>query len=196
METKVRHVFIEDGSFVIEEPINVFDKKCPGECCLKCKYSELLSYRSPNGIGCWRVSDVCGEGDHRWCIDNGNEFKCTDWIDKEAKLTPNLDFWVCRCDWDDYFDFRIIADYGRGHVRVSFYQDEIIISDLFVRVDKRGERYGTALLDYVDELVQKFGKGKQASISALTNWEKEWYTRRGYKIIDKLDKGKYNYVEE
>ena len=28
----------------------------------------------------------------------------------EAKLTPNLDFWVCRCDWDDYFDFRIIAD--------------------------------------------------------------------------------------
>lgn len=82
------------------------------------------------------------------------------------------------------FDFRIIADCGKGHVRVSFFPDEIIISDLFVRVDKRGERYGTALLDYADELVQKFGEGKQASISALTGWEREWYIRRGYKIID------------
>lgn len=106
------------------------------------------------------------------------------WIDKEVKLTPDLDFWVCRCDWDDYFDFRVIADYGRGHVRVSFYPDEIIISDLFVRVDKRRERYGTALLDYADDLIKKFGEGKQASISALTDWEKEWYIRRGYKIID------------
>ena len=92
------------------------------------------------------------------------------WIDKETKLTPDLNFWVCRCNWSDYFDFRIIVDYGRGHVRVSFYPDEIIISDLFVREDKRGEGYGTALLDYADELVQKFGEGKQASISALTGW--------------------------
>ena len=61
------------------------------------------------------------------------------WIDKEAKLIPDLDFWVCRCDWDDYFDFRVIADYGRGYVRVSFFPDEIIISDLFVGVDKRGK---------------------------------------------------------
>ena len=37
------------------------------------------------------------------------------WIDKEAKLTPDLDFWVCRCDWDDYFDFRVIVDYGGVH---------------------------------------------------------------------------------
>ena len=102
----------------------------------------------------------------------------------EAKLTPNLDFWVCRCDWDDYFDFRIIADCGKGHVRVSFFPDEIIISDLFVGVDKRREGYGTALLDYADKLIKKFGEGKQASISALTDWEKEWYIRRGYKIID------------
>ena len=102
----------------------------------------------------------------------------------EATFTPNLDFWVCRCDWDDYFDFRIIADYGIGHVRVSFFPDEIIISDLFISVDKRGKRYGTALLDYADELIKKFGEGKQASISALTNWEKEWYIKRGYKIID------------
>ena len=42
------------------------------------------------------------------------------WIDKETKLTPDLNFWVCRCNWSDYFDFRIIVDYGRGHVRVSF----------------------------------------------------------------------------
>lgn len=106
------------------------------------------------------------------------------WIDKETKLTPDLNFWVCRCNWSDYFDFRIIVDYGRGHVRVSFYPDEIIISDLFVREDKRGEGYGNALLDYADELVQKFGEGKQASISALTGWEREWYIRRGYRIID------------
>ena len=107
-----------------------------------------------------------------------------DWIDKETKPTPDLNFWVCRCNWADYFDFRIIVDYGRGHVRVSFYPDEIIISDLFVREDKRGEGYGTALLDYADELVQKFRAGKQASISALTGWEREWYIRRGYRIID------------
>ena len=53
------------------------------------------------------------------------------WIDKETKLTPDLNFWVCRCNWSDYFDFRIIVDYGRGHVRVSFYPDEIIISVRF-----------------------------------------------------------------
>ena len=100
------------------------------------------------------------------------------------KYKHHLDFWVCRCDWDDYFDFRIIADYGIGHVRVSFFPDEIIISDLFVSVDKRGKRYGTALLDYTDELIKKFGEGKQVSISALTDWEKEWYIERGYKIID------------
>ena len=49
----------------------------------------------------------------------------------EAKLTPNLDFWVCRCDWDDYFDFRIIADCGKGHVRVSFFPDEVFCSVFF-----------------------------------------------------------------
>lgn len=185
MKTKIRRV--EDDSFIIEEPINVFDEKCPNECCLTCKHSEkLYSYtgKKDTKIGCWHASDECGEPDHRWCNDDGDTFKCTDWIDKKAKLTPNLDFWVCRCDWDDYFDFRIIADYGRGHVRVSFFPDEIIISDLFVKVDKRGERYGTALLDYADELIKKFGEGKQVSISALTDWEKEWYIRRGYKIID------------
>lgn len=113
-----------------------------------------------------------------------DSFAIEESIKQETKLTPNLDFWVCRCDWDDYFDFRIIADYGRGHVRVSFFPDEIIISDLFISVDKRGKKYGTALLDYVDELIKKFGEGKQASISALTDWEKEWYIERGYKIID------------
>ena len=189
MECTYKRLEYDDGEvIVIEEPKNVFSKDCPNECCLTCKHCEKLWTYKPEfkdtHIGCWHVSDECGDGDHRWCIDTGNTFKCTDWIHKDAKITPELDFWVCRCDWKDYFDFRIIADCGMGHVRVSFYPDEIIISDLFVRVDKRRERYGTALLDYVDELIQKFGKGKQASISALTDWEKKWYTRRGYKIID------------
>lgn len=190
MKTKIRRVFDKDDSFIIEEPINVFDKKCPNECCLTCKHSEkVYSYtgKKDTKIGCWHVSDECSEPDHRWCNDDGDTFKCTDWIDKNTKVIPEFGFgdvWVCRCDWDGYFDFRIICMQGTGHVRVSFFPDEIIISDLFVKVDKRGERYGTALLDYADKLIKKFGEGKQAGISALTDWEKEWYIRRGYKIID------------
>ena len=121
-------------------------------------------------IKCWPLEDFNGQ------------------FNQEREVIPGMENEVydiaLACDWDDYFDFRIIADCGKGHVRVSFFPDEIIISDLFVRVDKRGERYGTALLDYADELIKKFGEGKQASISALTDWEKEWYIRRGYKIID------------
>ena len=190
MECTYKRLEYDDGEvIVIEEPKNVFSKDCPNECCLTCKHCEKLWTYKPEfkdtHIGCWHVSDECGDGDHRWCIDTGNTFKCTDWIDKDAKITPELDFWTCRCDWEDYFDFRIIADCGRGHVRVSFYPDQIIISDLFVREDYRNKRFGTALLDYVDELIEKFCPiGQDVCITPLTDWEREWYTRRGYKVID------------
>ena len=188
MECTYKRQEYDDGEvIVIEEPKNVFNKECPNECCLTCKHSEKLyvySHENSSRIGCWHASDECGEPDHRWCIDGGDTFKCTDWIDENAKITPELDFQVCRCDWDDYFDFRIIADYGRGHVRVSFYPDQICISDLFVRKDYRNKRYGTALLDYVDELIEKFGEGKEVTIVPLTDWEKDWYTKRGYKIVE------------
>lgn len=189
MECTYKRLEYDDGEvIVIEEPKNVFSKDCPNECCLTCKHCEKLWTYKPEfkdtHIGCWHVSDECGDGDHRWCIDTGDTFKCTDWIHKDTKITPELDFWVCRCDWEDYFDFRIIADCGRGHVRVSFYPDQIIISDLFVREDYRNKRYGTALLDYVDELIEKFGSGKDVCITPLTDWEREWYTRRGYKIVN------------
>ena len=189
MECTYKRLKYDDGEvIVIEEPKNVFNKNIPNECCLTCKHCEKLwTYRQEfkdTHIGCWHVSDECGE-DHRWCIDDGDTFKCTDWIDKSTKITPSLDFWVCRCEWEDYFDFRIIAEYGKGHVRVSFFPDQIIISDLFVREDYRNKRYGTALLDYVDELIDRFGAEDQVvNIIPLTDWEREWYTRRGYKVID------------
>jgi len=183
-----RHEYDDGEVIIIEEPKNVFSKNHPNECCLTCKHSECLwNYENnPNRIGCWHVSDECGE-DHRWCIDNGNVFKCTDWIDKNIKVIPEFGFgdvWVCRCDWDGYFDFRIICMQGTGHVRVSFYPDQVIISDLFVSENQRNKGYGTALLNYADELVEKFGEGKQATITPLTNWEREWYTKRGYKIVE------------
>lgn len=187
MEITYQSFFDGDEKIVIQNPRNVFDKKCPNECCLTCKHSEkLYSYKGKKDtkIACWHVSDECGDGDHRWCIDTGDTFKCTDWIHKDTKITPELDFWVCRCDWDDYFDFRIIADCGRGHVRVSFYPDQVCISDLFVREDYRNKRYGTALLDYVDELINTFSPGGEVYIVPLTDWEKDWYIRRGYKIVD------------
>ena len=188
MELKFKRIYLPDGdSYLQINPKNTFDKKCPEQCCLTCKHGEkLYDYRkNTNKVGCWHASDECGEPDHRWCQDNGDKFKCTDWIDKDAKITPELDFWVCRCDWSDYFDFRIIAEYGKGHVRVSFYPDQVCISDLFVREDYRNKRYGTALLDYVDELIEKFCPvGQDVCITPLTDWEREWYTRRGYKVID------------
>ena len=187
MEIEYRRIEFDDDATVVEEPKNVFDKKCPNECCLTCKHGEKLyawKGQKDTRVGCWHASDECGEPDHRWCNDDGDTFKCTDWLDKNTKVTPHLDFWVCRCEWKDYFDFRIIADYGMGHVRVSFYPDQIIISDLFVREDYRNKRYGTALLDYADELIEEFGEGKEVTIVPLTDWEREWYIRRGYKIVE------------
>jgi GNAT superfamily N-acetyltransferase len=187
MEIEYRRIEFDDGATVVEEPKNVFDKKCPEQCCLTCKHSEkLYTYNGQKDtrIGCWHASDECGEPDHRWCQDNGDKFKCTDWIDKDTKVTPKLNFWTCKCKWDDYFDFRIIANEGIGHVRVSFFSHWVTISDLFVREEFRNRRYATALLDYVDELINKFAPGVEVDIVPLTDWEKDWYIRRGYKIVE------------
>lgn len=188
MELEYKRVYFPDGDSVLHiNPKNIFNKNFPGECCLTCKHCEKLRTYKPEfkdtRIGCWHVSDECGEPDHRWCWDTGHTFKCTDWIDKNTKVTPELNFCVCRCDWSDYYDFRIIADFGKAHVRVSFYSECVVISDLFVREDYRKKRYATALLDYVDELTKKFAPGKDVVIVPLTEWEKEWYEKRGYKIV-------------
>lgn len=188
MELKYKRIYFDDGDSVLQtSPKNVFNSNHPEQCCLTCKHAEkLYSYDKKfkdTKIGCWHASDECGEPDHRWCWDTGHTFKCTDWMDKNTKVTPKLKMWVCRCDWDDYYDFRIIADYGQAHVRVSFYPEWVVISDLFVKEDIRNHRYATALLDYVDELTKKFAPGKEVVIVPLTDWEKEWYERRGYKVV-------------
>lgn len=67
-----------------------------------------------------------------------------------------------------------------GHVRVSFFENEIIISDLFVNKECRNKGYATALLDEVDRLLD----GRKASITPLNDWTKEWYLSRGYIIKD------------
>lgn len=67
---------------------------------------------------------------------------------------------------------------GEAHVRVSFFQNEIIISDLFVDEKYRNKGYATILLNKVDELLN----GKQATIYPLEPWQKLWYEKRGYII--------------
>ena len=184
MEIDYKRRIIDGELYVDQSPRNVYSGDEGNKCCLTCKHAERLRFNGPGGIGCWHASDECGEPDHRWCISYGDRFRCTDWLDKDAKVTPEIQVWCCRCDWKDYFDFRIIGDYGNGHVRVSFYPDQIIISDLFVHKEKRRKRLATALLDYVDELVLLFGDGKKVTILALEDWEKEWYERRGYEVIE------------
>lgn len=105
-------------------------------------------------------------------------------MEKEAKRIGTDDAWVCKCVWDDYYDFRVIIFNGIGHVRVSIYPEEVIISDLFVKEDERNEGYGTALLNYADDLIKMFAPDKDVLIEPLTDWEEKWYTRRGYKVID------------
>ena len=89
---------------------------------------------------------------------------------------------VCTCNWKDYYDYRIMMPAGEGHVRVSFFKDETIISDLFVDEKYRNKGYATILLNKVDELLN----GKQATIYPLEPWQKLWYEKRGY-IIGKND---------
>ena len=67
---------------------------------------------------------------------------------------------------------------GEAHVRVPFFRDETIISDLFVDEKYRNKGYATILLNKVDELLN----GKQATIYPLEHWQKLWYEKRGYII--------------
>lgn len=90
---------------------------------------------------------------------------------------------VCKCQWEDYYDYRVMLPNGKGHVRVSFFKDEILISDLYVSEEHRHKGYATILLDKVDELLNN----KTATIYALEEWQKEWYEKRGY-IIGKENK--------
>lgn len=190
MELDYTRIELEDDVIIHTNPKNIYNKNELDKCCLTCRYAELLPHNGPGGIGCWHASDECGEPDHRWCIDYGDRFRCTDWVDKDTKQIPVLNIFnttVCRCDWDDYFDFRIICKGGAGHIRVSFYPDQVVISDLFVNSNYRNKGYGTALLNYADDLIEKFGEGKQVNIIPLTEWEKNWYKRRGYNVIEYTD---------
>lgn len=85
---------------------------------------------------------------------------------------------VCECKWKDYYDYRIMMPLGEAHVRVSFFRNETIISDLFVDEKYRNKGYATILLNKVDELLN----GKQATIYPLEHWQKLWYEKRGYII--------------
>lgn len=89
-------------------------------------------------------------------------------------------FTYCRCVWPDYYDFRIIIGNGIGHCRVSVFSDEVIISDLFVKEEYRNQGYGTKLLNKAETFVPE---GREISILPLYDWQKEWYTKRGYKIM-------------
>lgn len=90
----------------------------------------------------------------------------------------NMKLIVCKCEWEDYYDYRIMSDDGMAHVRVSFFEDEIIISDLFVNKKCRHQGYATALLDEVDRLLD----GLDATITPANDWTEKWYLSRGYKI--------------
>lgn len=85
---------------------------------------------------------------------------------------------VVKCEWQEYYDYRIMMSNGEGHVRVSFFDDETIISDLYVAEEHRRKGYATILLDKVDELLN----GKKATIYPLEEWKREWYEKRGYVI--------------
>ena len=84
-----------------------------------------------------------------------------------------------RCEWGDYYDYRLMFKDGSGHVRVSFYPNQIIISDLFVVEKKRKRGRASALLNEVDKMIGS----KRAYIVPSCDWVKEWYIRRGYIIV-------------
>lgn len=96
-----------------------------------------------------------------------------------------MKFIVCKCCWKDYYDYRIMTQNGKGHIRVSFFDDEVCISDLYVNESYRHQGIATKLLDKVDTLLE----GRQATIIPLEDWEAEWYKKRGYNV--KSDGNKY-----
>ena len=91
-----------------------------------------------------------------------------------------MEFLKIRCEWKDYYDYRIMANDASCHARVSFFQDgQIIVSDLFVVKEKRCKGLATELLNEIDMLVGN----REISIVPSNNWQKEWYIKRGYKIV-------------
>lgn len=91
-----------------------------------------------------------------------------------------MEFLKIRCEWKDYYDYRIMANDTSCHARVSFFQDgQIIVSDLFVVKEKRCKGLATKLLNEIDGLVGN----REISIVPSNNWQKEWYIKRGYKIV-------------
>lgn len=96
----------------------------------------------------------------------------------EAATELSTEIIVCKCQWIDYYDYRLMYADGTGHARVSLYPDEVIISDLFVVTEERRKGKATKLLDKIDELVA----GREISITPLEAWEATWYQSRGYVI--------------
>ena len=94
-----------------------------------------------------------------------------------------MEFLKIRCEWKDYYDCRLMANDASCHARVSFFQDgQIIVSDLFVVKEKRCKGLATELLNEIDRLVGN----REISIVPSNEWQKNWYEKRNYKIINEL----------
>lgn len=107
------------------------------------------------------------------------EERSKEYVDKDFhRIAEEINLIVCNCNWLNYYDYRIVTLDGKGHVRVSFFDDEILISDLYVNESCRNQGIANKLLNKVDELLD----GKKATIVPLEDWEAEWYKRRGYII--------------
>lgn len=90
---------------------------------------------------------------------------------------------IIKCVWKDYYDYRLMCHDGSGHARVTFFPDEqIIVSDLFVVSEKRKTGIATKLLDKIETIVGN----KEISIVPSNEWQKKWYEKRNYKIINEL----------
>ena len=146
------------------------------------KFGDKFQTRDGRMAIYWRKLDYY----HRLISD---ELKCSLIVKDDGRLQAgenhSLDIvseWlepvVIKCQWKDYYDYRIMMPNGEGHVRVSFFSDEIIISDLYVVEEHRHKGYASILLNKVDELLN----GKVAVIHPLEEWHIGWYKRRGYVI--------------
>lgn len=135
---------------------------------------------NPTGDGkydAWHFLIMPGEKSHMVCLSNGKSVGATAEWDEDI-VSEWQELIVCKCQWEDYYDYRIMTENGNGHVRVSFFDDEICISDLFVDESCRKQGIATALLNKVDELLD----GRQATIVPLQDWCKCWYAKRGYTL--------------
>lgn len=116
------------------------------------------------------------EGEEKWECDAIDAYKAgfhkaLEYLNWEEPI-------ICKCQWEDYYEFHIMFQDGKGHVRLSFFNDGAYISDLYVAEDYRCKGYGTILLNKVDELLN----GNKAIIYPILDWHKTWYEKRGYII--------------